>query len=252
MLTILGALFPVFGLIALGFALARFHVLNEEVERQLTRFVGQITLPVLTFHTIAVMNPADLAAPVMVAVVVGASYILYAAHFVLERALGRDSAVANIVAIAGSYGNSAFVGLPICLALFGRGTLGPSALVMALNSSLVFGGGLFLQVLFSRGQHTAGEGLRAVARQIGTNPLVVGALAGVAVSVSGLRLPGPLDTLMTTLGGATAGCALIAIGLFIARPTERADHAPVTRALIAKLLLLPLVTAGLLLVLPPP
>ena len=250
MLTIIGALFPVFGLIAMGFCLGRTRVLGAQTEHQLTRFVATVTLPVLTFHTIAGMDPADLAAPVMASVVVGSSWLLYAVYFTLERLAGREPAQANIVALGGCYGNSAFVGLPICLALFGQGALAPSALVMALNTAFVFGGAIFMQVFFSSA-YTAGAGIRAAVRQIGTNPLVLGALAGVAVSVLRLRLPQPLDSLMTTLGGATPGCALIAIGLFVARPLERGVGAPVVRASVAKLLVLPAITLALIVILPP-
>lgn len=251
MLSILGSLFPVFGLIVLGFALGRMHVFDETLERSLTRFVSMLTLPVLTFHTIAVMEPADMMAPIMVAVVVGASWLVYAMHFLVECALRQGPLRANVTALGGAYGNSAFVGLPLCLALFGPDALAPSALVMALNTAFVFGLGIFVQAFVSQTSGTVRDGLRSTGRRLATNPLVVGAALGVLASLSGLPMPPPVDRLMVTLGGATAGCALIAIGLFVSRPLSREVGPGVIRAAVAKLMLLPLTTLGLIMILPP-
>jgi predicted permease len=67
----------------------------------------------------------------------------------------------------------------------------------------------------------------------------------------GLPLSGPFDTFLSTLAGATAPCALIAIGLFMALPRRHTAPGPVTRVVLLKLVGHPLATALLLLLLPP-
>jgi predicted permease len=57
--------------------------------------------------------------------------------------------------------------------------------------------------------------------------------------------------LLSTLAGATAPCALVAIGLFIALPRDSAAPGPIARVVVLKLLFHPLATAALLLLLPP-
>jgi predicted permease len=250
--TIFSALFPVFALIGLGYVCGRRRWLGEEGDCVLTAFVAMIALPVLTFHVIATMNPADLFEPVMFTVVVGASYLVFALHFLLERLRGLDPVRANLAALGAAYGNSAFVGLPICLALFGPASLGPSAVVMALNTLFVFGGGAFASALAAARTGTAPISPSSTARLIFLNPLILGAAGGAVMALSGGVLPGPLDGLLRLLGGATAPCALVAIGMFVARPVPASGGTGATwRSLAGKLVLMPVVTAGLLALLPP-
>lgn len=61
-------------------------------------------------------------------------------------------------------------------------------------------------------------------RQLATNPLVLLAIAGAGWSAFRVPLPEPVTVMLTTLGNATGPCALMAIGLYLARPlTERAS-----------------------------
>ncbi len=249
---ILGALFPVFALIGLGYVCGRQRWLGEEGDRALNAFVALIALPVLTFHVIATMNPADLFEPVMFTVVVGASYLVFAIHLLVERLRGLDPMRANLAALGAAYGNSAFVGLPICLALFGSASLAPSAVVMALNTVFVFGGGAFASAFAAARSGTGSVSLASTARLVLLNPLILGATGGAVMALSGAVLPGALDGLLRLLGGATAPCALVAIGMFVARPVPASGGTGATwRSLAGKLVLLPAVTAGLLALLPP-
>ncbi|MCP5395197.1 MAG: AEC family transporter [Sphingomonadaceae bacterium] len=249
--TIIGALFPVFALIALGYWSGKVQLLGEAGEPVLTRFVGQVTLPVLTFVTLATMKPADLAVPAMVGVVLGGSALVYVVTFAAERLLHTPAGEANISALVGGYGNSAFVGLPVCLVVLGQASLGPAAVVIALNASIVFGWAVLVDEMLRHRRGGLLAGLGRSLRQIGTNPLIVSAVAGVAAALAGLRLPVPLLTTLQTLGGATAACALVAIGMFMARPFERVQPAVSLRLMLAKLVLHPLAAFGLLELFPP-
>ena len=61
--TIFGALMPVFGLILIGYICGRYDILGDRAFEVLNRFVIAITLPVLTFRSIAHMDPRNLAVP---------------------------------------------------------------------------------------------------------------------------------------------------------------------------------------------
>ena len=83
------------------------------------------------------------------------------------------------------------------------------------------------------------------------NPIIISAVLGVAWAASGLPLSGPADVMFEMLAGATAPCALIAIGLFLSRPRTSISPAVMGRIVSLKLVGQPLVTAGLLMLLPP-
>ena len=63
---ILTALFPVFALVVLGFACEKRGWLGQGAEPALTRFVAQLSLPVLTFVTLATIDPHGLEAPALI------------------------------------------------------------------------------------------------------------------------------------------------------------------------------------------
>lgn len=250
MLSIIGALLPVFGLITLGLGLGRFKLLGEGAEAVLSRFVALVPLPALTFLAIAGLKVEQLTQPVMATVVVAGAWATFALQLGIERLLHKPRGEANIVALGAAYGNSGFVGLPICLAIMGKAALGPSAVVMALNTALVFAPFILLQELTTPRGHSRAESIRTVCVAVGGNPLILSCVAGVIAAFVGLSLPGPLQVLLSSLASATAPCALVAIGMFLAKPMECGVGAGVWRGVAGKLAISPLVALGLLAILP--
>ncbi|HUD93960.1 AEC family transporter [Sphingobium sp.] len=248
---ILGALIPVFGLILLGYGCGRFDLLGDRAFEVLNRFVIAITLPVLTFRSIARMDPADLAQPSMMIAVVGGALATYAIGFAIEKGLGRSGGEANIAGLCASFSNTGFVGLPIALLTFGTDTVAPVAVTMLLYSAVVFTVG----VVMSEMAASHGDGMRAglmlAGRSVARNPLILLSSLGVVWCLLRLPLTGPFDVLLSTLAQATAPCALTAIGIFIALPREKTAPGPIGRALVLKLGVHPLLTAGFILLLPP-
>lgn len=249
--SIVGAVFPVFGLVVLGVVLGRIDLLGPRAFEVLNRFVIAVTLPVLTFRTLAGTDPADLATPSMIAAVLGGAFIIYAMGYASARLSGRTMAEANIAGLAGCFSNTGFVGLPVALLAFGPGSLAPVAVAMALYSTVVFGVAVTLSETGSPAGGGIGAGLARAGRAMVRTPLIILSALGVLCAMLDLPLTGPLDTLLATLAGATAPCALVAIGIFIALPREEAAATPIARAVVLKLVLHPLATFGLLLLLPP-
>lgn len=250
-MTILGALFPVFGLIVVGYFCGRYEVLGARAFEVLNRFVISVTLPILTFRSIALMDPRSLAVPSMFVAITGGAFLTYSLAFLIERRLGNSAAQSNIAALCGCFSNTGFIGLPIAILAFGKDSIAPVAVAMLIYSAIVFTLGLVMsEVTASHGQGPR-EGARLALRATMRSPLIVLAVVGVIWSSLRLPLSGPGDVLLNTLAQATAPCALTAIGIFIALPRETAAPAPILRVTSFKLIVHPLITAGLLWLLPP-
>jgi predicted permease len=129
--------------------------------------------------------------------------------------------------------------------------MAPAALMIALNASAIFGFSLVVGELLSVKGGTVGTAILHAARALALNPIIQSAVAGVAWSLTGLALPGPVETFAKTLGGATAACALVAIGLFMATPRPRAAPMTMARVLLFKLAGQPLATWLLFLLVAP-
>lgn len=260
MVAIFGALFPIFAMIAIGYGCGKRQWFGPDADRALNLYVANLALPILTFHVLASVHGPDLIEPVMALVVIGSSYVMFAAHYFYERWRKLPREQANAAAFGVAYGNNAFIGLPVCLAILGPTSLAPAAVVMALHSAFIFGAGTLTSVLTAPAladdpQRAEQRGVALALRMVARNPLVIAACLGVLLAFSGQSLPEPVDQLFAMIGATTAPCALIAVGLFMARPVPKAGGEgaarATVRALVGKLLLMPLITAAMLWMLPP-
>jgi hypothetical protein len=78
------------------------------------------------------------------------------------------------------------------------------------------------------------------------SPLLIAPVAGLAVGLSGLKVPAPFESFTTLLGGAASPAALICIGLFLAQERVVSDDIKSIGILVTlKLILQPAVTAFL-------
>lgn len=260
MVAIFGALFPIFALVVLGYAVGRKQWLGADADHVLNAYVANIALPALTLNVLASMHGPDLVEPVMFLVVVGGAALMFAGHYIYERWRGLARPEANAAAFGASYGNHAFIGLPVCLAFLGPESLAPAAVVVALNSAFVFGGGAMMSVLTAPATSPSGQGEYRGERKgaavalllVLRNPLVIAAILGVTLASTDAALPTPVSGLLAMIGATTAPCALIAVGLFMARPVPNTGGTGATvRSLIGKLLMLPILAAAMLWILPP-
>ncbi|AXB80297.1 AEC family transporter [Novosphingobium sp. P6W] len=244
-ITTLGSLAPVFGIILLGYLCGKTKALGEGAFEVLNRFVITITLPVLTFLSIARMPPESLLVPAMLIAVVGGALIAYAVGFLVENRLGQDMSESNIAALCACFSNTGFIGLPIAVLTFGNAAIAPVTVTMLLYSAVVFTLSVVVSEVAAHRDRGVLHGLQVAARAVLRNPLILLSSLGMVWSLLRLPLGGPVETLLSTLAQATAACALTAIGMFISLPRRTASPGPIARAVVLKLVIHPLVTAGL-------
>lgn len=256
MLSTLQILIPIFGLILAGFVIRRRGIAGPAACTELNRFVVWLALPALLFKLMAHASWTQLYQPAFV----GAFGLASAAVFVLTLAwrlrAGRQLVDASMDAIAASYANTAYIGFPLILALFGDAGVVPTTIATLLVVSVLFAIAVALievGLQTERAPHKAGlKVLRGMAR----NPLIVAPAAGALVALSGLRLPDAADTFLHMLGAAATPCALVCLGLFLAEKQPAAQSPRASFALTAgKLVLQPALTwwlAARIFVLPAP
>ncbi len=135
-------------------------------------------------------------------------------------------------AIAASYANTAFIGFPLILALFGHAGVVPTTIATLLVVLVMFSIAVALievGLQTERRPHKAGlKVLRSMAR----SPLIVAPVAGAMVTLAGLRLPVPPIPSLNLLGAAATPCALVCLGLFLAerQPATQSPRASLALA----------------------
>lgn len=210
MMIVLGILLPVFGLIAIGYAMARTPLLKNEGVRGLGSFVYYVALPALLFRSTAVPPPGESGGGAIIAAFFGGAVILFALGMALARyRFAMNLSEQGVVGVNASFGNSVQMGVPLVLAAFGPQGMHAMALVIALQSVILltlatvivelggWRGGAALGASLAGFRLTAdlGDAALVVGLKLVVQPIVVWALA---------RLLGlaPLDLAVVTVAAA--------------------------------------------------
>jgi malonate transporter and related proteins len=247
MQAVLNAALPLFALIFTGYLCGRFRMFSRTATGILNRFAVYLALPALMFLTMSKVTAEDVGQIGFALAFGGGIAATFALGFAISRWRARSVANASVEGLDASYGNVGFMGIPLCLLVFGPGSL-PAAIVATLFTACALF--LFAIVLIESDLHGGGSGRRRSAGRISLsllrNPLLLAPLAGLGVSLTGLPLPAPVDRFAGLLGGAASPCALFCIGLFLAQEGVVRSDAPAIGALVGlKLLFQPAVTAFL-------
>lgn len=243
---VLNSALPIFGLILTGFICGRFGMFDRTATDNLNRFAVYLALPSLMFIAMSKITPDQARQFGFAAAFGGGLAATFAVGFALSRARGRRIANASIEGLDAGYSNVGFMGIPLCLLVFGQGS-GPAAIIATLFTACV----LFLfaiviiEIDLQKGASlwpTIGKVILALL----SSPLLIGPVAGLVTGLMGLGVPGPFENFTTLLGGAASPVALVCIGLFLAQERGMSHDAASIGLLVAlKLIFQPAVTAVL-------
>ncbi len=241
-------LLPIFGLILAGYACGRRGWLGPGATDSLNRFVVRLALPAELFDSMARVTRAELDHPSFIAAFSVGMLLTFAVGFGLDyrRPVERAHRLsgATIEGLTAGYANTAFIGIPLCLGVFGPAGLPPVVLATLLTVCALFALAIGLVELDRGGGQRLGRVALTVAAALLRNPLVAAPVAGALVNLSGLGLLAPVQRFTGLLGDAASPCALVTIGLFLAETGGRPARASaVVRVVAAKLLLQPALTA---------
>lgn len=217
-------LVPVFAIILAGYLGGRLRILGGDSSRALNGFVFYFALPPLLFSALAEVDPGRIFHGPFIAAFLGGQAIAFVPAMVWGLLVFRKGmADGALFGMAGSYGNTGHLGIPLAMVAFGDGAVLPAVIATVLTSTVVVA---VVMTLIEVESSTA-RGPTALAghviRNLLRNPLLVAPAAGAAWALVGQPLPQPVDSFCDLMGKAAGPCALFALGLFLS--TQRARPA---------------------------
>lgn len=246
MQAVLDAAVPIFALILAGYGAGWAKLFDITATDTLNRFAFYFALPALIFLAMTKVTPDQLSELGFAAAFGFGIALTYGIGFLLSRARGKRFADANLDALDGAYGNTGFMGIPLCLLVLGQQSM-PAAVIGTLFTACVLFlfGLVMIEAGLQKGTHTAGMA-RKVALALIRNPLFIAPIAGLAFGLTGIPLAAPVDRFASLLGAAASPVALFCIGLFLAHvPFGYTDLRAVVTLVSLKLFVQPALTAGL-------
>ena len=234
--TIVGSLLPVVVTLLLGFVAARRHDFSKQHAAILNRLALRYALPLMLFVGTVKTSRAELreARPLLIALFV-AIVGLYAIVFLLSRfAFAMSSSTSALAALTAATPAVPFMGPAILGYLFGRSSAIPIATAsLLINLTVVPATILFLtmdrqQEGSDRKNPATGHaedhmarasGLSTVLGKLGETvrePMVWAPVVGLAIVLTGWRIPALILQALSLLGHATGGVSLFAAGIVLA------------------------------------
>ncbi len=248
---------PVFILIAAGYASVLFRFVSEAAHKGISEFAFSIAIPALLFRTIVVSEFPDLSPWRMWGAYYGALAItwivaLIASALMREKREDREDGV--VFAIGSVYGNIVMLGIPLTLSALGNEAAGPMALILSVNTPLLWlCGTLQMELVDRRQTGSALSIIWPVLRDLARNPIMLGIGFGVIWRLTGLGLNPVVDKTIALLAQAGSPAALIALGISLFRFEVKGEKLGIAVMCALKLLAMPAVAFVLakLLNLPP-
>ncbi len=239
---VVGLVLPFFGLIFMGFLVARITRQPIEALGWMNTFIIYVALPALFFQLLAKTPVEKLTEWSYIFGSVFSTYLVFSLMFVGSLILSRGKmAEATIKGLAASYGNIGYMGPGIALLAFGEEAAVPVALIFCFENTIHFAVAPMMMALAGSEKVPPMQLAFGVIKKILLHPFIISTIIGVAAAYAEFRPPMPVERFLDYLSRAAAPCALFAMGVTLAlRPLKRVPTAiaPITAL---KLILHPLI-----------
>lgn len=242
MFTVFGITFPIFAMVALGYGLVWKGVFKPADMRVFGGYVMNIALPALIFSAVASRPAREVFnLPYMGAYLAGALATMLIAFLWFSATTGP--ARRGVAVMGATCPNSGFVGYPLMLIVFPN----QAGLILAMNMLVENVILIPLALVIMEIGKPAGAGhpaARVLMVLVGVirRPMVIGMALGLAVSLAGVSLPGPVDRLASMVAASAAALALLVIGGSLVGLPVRGNRALAGQIVAGKLLVQPALT----------
>jgi len=245
---LLDVILPVFLILGAGYVAAWRKIVDAAAIDGVMKFAQNFAVPALLFRS---MSKLDLAQSfdlgLLLSFYVGALTAGALGYFGARYFFARPPADALAIAFVATFSNTLLLGLPITERAYGAEALAGNYAIIAIHSPLLYAIGISLmEIIRSKGQGLAKLALtRRVVKSILSQPMVIGILAGFAVNLSGLPLPGVVASAVDMMVRAAIPAALFGLGGVLLRYRPEGDMKTIAFVSLLTLIIHPMITFGL-------
>ena len=232
---------PLFLLVALGWASVKIGLFDAKVASGLGSFTFKLLMPVLLFKMMsgfADMPPIDLR--VLVAFFGTSAVVYFLGRLFYSRVFGTDAAGTTVLAIAGVYGNNVLLGIPIVETSLGLSAMPTVSILLILTVTSWWAVAIASVEI---GRYGRIKSLRDVTKpmlKVFRTPVVLGIVAGILWSLTGLHLPDFLQKSVNMVASSSSPICLIVVGMSLAQYKLSAGLAKELSTTAVKLIAQPL------------
>lgn len=228
---------PIFLILGLGVWLRRAGMLTDAFIEVGSRLVFNITLPALLFISVSKTRLDTSANFPLIGFGLAATLLVWGAGELVARVAVREPRDRGVVVQGIFRSNMAIIGLAYCVNAYGPTGLAAASLYMGLVTILF---NVLSVVTLSASLH-ATQSPGRILRSVAMNPLIIGIVLALPVSISGVKLPGVVLQAGEYFANMTLPLALLCTGAALDFRSLRHDPRDAVLAAVGKLLAVPLV-----------
>ncbi|WP_437883112.1 AEC family transporter [Pseudomonas sp. LRF_L74] len=225
MASVLSVILPIFALILAGYLCRRFGLMGAHAASEINRMVVWLCLPALLFEAMATVAWADIWQPGFIFSYGAATLAIFGMTLAWHACRQRSLADASIKGLSASYANTGYMGIPLCLLVFGDAGMEPALIASLIIICVLFALAVVCIEIGLQNEPSLYRAVKKVCMALLKNPVVIAPVLGGLWAATAQPLPAPIHQFLKLLAAATGPCALISLGLFLAhKHTGTADR----------------------------
>lgn len=215
--TVLAVVLPIFALILVGYVCRKTNRLGERAASEINRMVVWLCLPALLFKVTATTTLEQIWQPGFIISFGAGTLAVFVATLAWRLARCQPLVVASMDGLTAGYANTGYIGIPLCLLVFGQAGLEPALISSLIVVCVLFAVAVVCIEIGLQQERHIGRAVVTVLKALAKNPLVVTPILGACWAATGLGIAEPVMHFLDMLAAATTPCALISLGLFLAQ-----------------------------------
>lgn len=238
---LISTILPVFGVVILGWLSFKKGYMPQEFVNPANRLVYHVAIPVMIFGAVSKADFSSQFNVLVLVVTLFSATLVYLGSW-LSAHLSRMAAHRTGSFIqCSAHGNLGYIGLPISYYFLGDSGLSTAALIAGFLMILQNVFSVFALQAYSEKPQPLEKRRLVLLKGLAKNPVIISAMAGIIVSMTGTPLPLIMHRFLDILSGLAPPMALLLIGATLSFKTMRGLSVPVVIATGLKLVILPAV-----------
>jgi len=238
---VVDVIFPIFGLLMVGYITVMLGWFDQSAIRGLTRFVFDFAVPMLLLRTVSTAQlPEDIPWNFLASYYLATMFVLFSG-LVITRIMYRITFSEQVVsAFSCSFSNTVLLGIPLVLLAFGDQGALPLFIIIGTHGFVMFPLFTIMMEIGQIGKAPLKTLFTKTSYGLITNPLVIGLLGGLGCNLLGITLWKPLDEIAKLLGNAVTPGALFALGATLAGFRKKIQWKELPLVVLMKIIIHPL------------
>ena len=238
---VVDVIFPIFGLLMVGYFTVMLGWFDQTAIRGLTRFVFDFAVPMLLLRTISTAKlPEDIPWNFLGSYYLGTLLVLFSGLFITRIMYKITFSEQVVSAFSCSFSNTVLLGIPLVLLAFGDQSALPLFIIIGTHGFIMFPLFTIMMEIGQIGKAPVKTLLAKTSYGLITNPLVIGLLAGLGCNLLGITLWRPLDEIAKLLGNAVTPGALFALGATLAGFRKKIQWKELPLVVLMKIIIHPM------------